>query len=110
MAPSGALRAEPATASVPYAKAFSWPQASTTLDKVDIDRFLKATPGMKPLDHIDFGGSQLRLDTSRTPIDFVPRAVDDASELADVVMPPHRSKKRSRAQQYFGLTLTTPTN
>ena len=114
LAPSGALRAEPTSTSAPPAsfdpKLFTWPQPSTTLDKLDTDRFLKTTPGMKPLDQIDFGGSQLRLDTSRYPVDFVPRAVDDASDLGDVVVPHHRGKKHSqRWRQYFGLTFTTPT-
>lgn len=114
LAPSGALRAEPTSASVPPAsfdpKLFTWPQSSTTLDKLDTDRFLKTSPGMKPLDQIDFGGSQLRLDTSRYPTDFVPRALDDASDLGDVVVHKHRGQKHTRWRQYIGLTFTTPTH
>jgi hypothetical protein len=112
LAPSSALRAEPTSAPpvVFDAKAFSWPQPSSTFDKFDTDRLLKTTPGMKPLDQIDFGGSNLRLDTSRYPVDFVPRAVDDASDLGDVVVPKHRGQKQTRWRQYIGLTFTTPTN
>jgi hypothetical protein len=114
LAPTGALRAEPTSASAPPAafnpKLFTWPQPSITLDKFDTDRFLKTSPGMRPLDQIDFGGSQLRLDTSRYPTDLVPRAVDDASELGDVVVPRHRGQKQSRWRQYIGLTFTTPTH
>jgi hypothetical protein len=114
LATSSALRAEPTSASAPSAsfdpKLFTWPQPSSTLDKIDTDRFLKTTPGMKPLDQIDFGGSQLRLDTSRYSVDFVPRAVDDASDLGDVVVPKHRGHKNSRWRQYIGLTFTTPTH
>ena len=112
LAPSSALRAEPTTAppALLDAKALTWPQPSTSLDKFDTDRFLKTSPGMKPLDQIDFGGSKLRLDTSRYPTDVVPRAVDDASELSDVIVPHHRGKKHSnRWRQYIGLTFTTPT-
>ena len=108
LTPTGALRAEPTA--VLDAKAFSWPLPSTTLDKFDINRFLKTSPGMKLLDQIDFGGSTLRLDTSRYPIEFVPRAVDDASELGDVIVPRHRGQKQSRWRQYIGLTITTPTH
>ena len=112
LAPSSALRAEPTSAPPVMldAKAFTWSQSSTTLDKFDTDRFLKTRPGMKPLDQIDFGGSQLRLDTSRYPVDFVPRAVDDAPDLGDVVVPKHRSHKHTRWRQYIGLTFTTPTH
>ena len=112
LAPSGALRAEPAIAppAALDAKAFSWPQTNTTLDKFDTDRFLKTSPGMKPLDQIDFGGSKLRLDTNRYPVDFVPRAVDDAPELGDVIVSRHRGQKNSRWRQYIGLTFTTPTH
>jgi hypothetical protein len=112
LAPSGALRAEPATAppAALDAKTFSWPQPSTMLDKFDTDRFLKTSPGMKPLDQIDFGGSKLRLDTNRYPVDFVPRAVDDAPELGDVIVHRHRGQKNSRWRQYIGLTITTPTD
>ena len=114
LAPGSALRAEPSvvTPSVALdAKAFTWPQPSTSLDKFDTDRFRKTTPGMKPLDQIDFGGSQLRLDTSRYPTDLVPRAVDDAPEMSEVIVPHHRGKKNShRWRQYIGLTLTMPTD
>ena len=112
LAPSGASRAESTSAPpvVLDAKAFSWPLPSTSLDKFDTDRLRKTTPGMKPLDQIDFGGSQLRLDTSRYPTDLVPRAVDDASDLGDVVVPRHRGQKNSRWRQYIGLTFTTPTH
>ncbi|MBI3703169.1 MAG: hypothetical protein HY244_04775 [Rhizobiales bacterium] len=112
LAPSGALRAEPASApSFVYdAKSFTW-HPGTTLDKFDSERFLKTSPGMKPLDQIDFGGSQLRLDTSRYPADFVPRALDDAPDLGDVIVPHRRGKKSAqRWRQYIGLTFTTPTN
>ena len=60
---------------------------------------------------IYFGGSQLRLDTSRYPTDLVPRALDDAPEMSDVIVPHHRGKKSSqRWRQYIGLTFTTPTH
>ena len=110
LAPSGALRAEPATASALDAKAFNWPQPSSTLDRLDTDRFRRTAPESKPRDQLDLGGSQLRLDTSRTPVDLVPHALDDASDLGDVVVAKHRGHKHSRWRQYFGLTLTTPTN
>ena len=114
MAPGGALRAEPTSVSAPSGsfepKLFTWPQPSSTLDKFDTDRFRKTSPGMKPLDQIDFGGSQLRLDTSRYPTDLVPRAMDDAPDLGDVVVPKHRGQKTSRWRQYIGLTFTTPTH
>ena len=43
--------------------------------------------------------------------DLVPRAVDDAPDLGDVVVPKHRGKKHhSRWRQYIGLTFTTPTH
>ena len=108
LAPSVTLRAEPAA--VLDAKAFTWPQPSITFDKFDTDRLLKTSPGMKPLDQIDFGGSKLRLDTSRYPVDFVPRAVDDAPNLGDVIVPRHRGQKNSRWRQYIGLAITTPTD
>ena len=113
LAPLGAPRAESTTAPsvVLDAKTFNWQYPSTTLDKFDAERFLKISPGMKPLDQIDLGGTKLRLDTSRTPVDFVPRAVDDAPELSDVIVPHQRSKKSShRWRQYIGLTFTTPTD
>jgi hypothetical protein len=113
LAPVDALRAEPTSASpvVLDTKAFTWPQSSTTFDKFDTERFLKKSLGMKPLDQIDFGGSKLRLDTSRAPVDFVPRALDDAPELADVIVPHRHGKKHGyRWRQYIGLTLTMPTD
>jgi hypothetical protein len=112
LAPIGVGRAEPANAPsfALDATTFNWQLPGTTLDMFDADRFLKTTPDMKPLDQFDFGNSRLRLDTSRTPIDFVPRALDDAPELSDVIVPRHRGQKHSRWRQYIGLTFTTPTD
>jgi hypothetical protein len=103
--PSGAPCVEPT------ALDFSLPQVNYTLDKFDAAPFLK-TPEAKPFDQIDVGHSQLRLDTTRYPVDFVPRASNDVSDLSDAITPPpNRGKKHSRSsQQYFGLTFTTPTD
>jgi hypothetical protein len=81
------------------------------LSKLELGKFRKDTPELAFPDSIDLGGHLLRLDTSRNVVDFVPRAVTDAPDLSDIIMPVRSSKKRSRSMQsYFGLTFTTPTH
>ena len=74
----------------------------------DLGKFRKDTPDSKPLDEVDLGKYMLRLDTSRNVVDFVPRALNDAPDLSDVIMPTRTGKTQKRTQNYFGLTLTTP--
>ena len=105
-------QSEPATSGPPLLdpNLFKLPQTAPNfeLDKLDLEKFRKATPEIAPPDRIDLGKYMLRLDTSRNVVDFVPRALNDAPELSDVIMPTRTGKKHKQMQNYFGLTLTTP--
>lgn len=80
------------------------------LDKVDAGKFRKGAPEFVLPDRVDLGSYKLRLDTSRTPTEFVPRASTDAPDLSDVIAAPRFGKKHGRSlRNYFGLTLTTAT-
>lgn len=99
---SAAPQVDPDLFKLPYAA------PNYDLDKLDLGKFRKDTPESKPLDQVDLGKYMLRLDTSRNVVDFVPRALNDAPDLSDVVMPTRTGKKQKQMQNYFGLTLTTP--
>jgi hypothetical protein len=78
--------------------------------KADPGKFRKDTPEFTLPDRVDLGNYMLRLDTSRTPTEFVPRASTDAPDLSDVIAPARFGKKHGRGlRNYFGLTLTTAT-
>ena len=80
------------------------------LDKVDTGKFRKDAPEFVLPDRVDLGTYNLRLDTSRTPTEFIPRATNDAPDLSDVITPARFGKKHGRSlRNYFGLTLTTAT-
>ena len=89
--------------------AFAAPAPGFRFDKFDAEKFYKKKPELQ-LDRVDLGATTLRFDTSRNPIDFVPRAVTDAPDLSDVIVAPRLGKKRGSRpmQNYLGLTFITP--